>query len=349
MADKVTLASVATFQNDTSAVATINNNNALITTALDNTLSRDGTAPNTMSANLDMNSNQILNLPSPATVNSPARLVDVVTNPTISVPAVGTSGAVVGLLNANKTDSGNNTFSGNIAVGGTLGVTGVATFTAIPVLPSASIPTAAIQTNAVGNTQLRQGVARSIVGVTGNATANVADIQGTTRQVLAVNIGGTAVAFAQPQGDQLLGTTTADSATAGNVGEYIESVIASGSAVNLTTATPANVTSIVLTAGDWDVELGVNFIGGATTVITNAGASVSTSSATLDLANGHTVSSPGSAGALNATNYLNSTFSLSLSSRRFSTAGTTVYLVVQSSFTTSTLSAYGILRARRVR
>src|SRR5260370_30224305 len=65
-----------------------------------------------MFATLDMNSFQVLNLPSPATVNSPARLVDVVTNPTITVPAVGTSGAVVGLLNTNTTESGNNTYSG---------------------------------------------------------------------------------------------------------------------------------------------------------------------------------------------------------------------------------------------
>lgn len=39
-----------------------NANNALIETALENTLSRDGTTPNTMSANLDMNSNKIVNV-----------------------------------------------------------------------------------------------------------------------------------------------------------------------------------------------------------------------------------------------------------------------------------------------
>lgn len=63
MADKITLGSIASFQNDTSAVTQYNANNALITTALNNTLSRDGTSPNQMSTSLDMNSNQILNLP----------------------------------------------------------------------------------------------------------------------------------------------------------------------------------------------------------------------------------------------------------------------------------------------
>lgn len=43
--------------------ATVQNaNNVLVETALENTLSRDGTAPNTMSANLDMNSNKVVNV-----------------------------------------------------------------------------------------------------------------------------------------------------------------------------------------------------------------------------------------------------------------------------------------------
>ena len=44
------------------SVATYNANNTLIETALENTLSRDGTTPNTMSANLDLNSNKIVNV-----------------------------------------------------------------------------------------------------------------------------------------------------------------------------------------------------------------------------------------------------------------------------------------------
>lgn len=42
-----------------------NANNDLIEAALENTLSRDGTSPNTMGASLDMNSNSIINLPTP--------------------------------------------------------------------------------------------------------------------------------------------------------------------------------------------------------------------------------------------------------------------------------------------
>ena len=88
MVDKITLANFTSFQNDTSAVATINNNNALVTTAFDNTLSRDGTSPNQMGSDLDMNNFQIINLPAPGSVYSPARLIDVTSNPTITVPPV---------------------------------------------------------------------------------------------------------------------------------------------------------------------------------------------------------------------------------------------------------------------
>jgi hypothetical protein len=53
----------------------------------------------------------------------------------------------------------------------------------------------AIGANKILNTMLRQGVARSVIGVTGNATANEADIQGATDQILRVNGAGTALAF----------------------------------------------------------------------------------------------------------------------------------------------------------
>jgi len=111
MAKNISLTNLVNLTNQTTAVNAINANNAVITTAFEDVLSLSGTAPNQMQSNLDMNNNQILNLPSPASMNSPVRLQDVASNPTITVPPVGTSGAVVGLLNANKTDSGHNTFS----------------------------------------------------------------------------------------------------------------------------------------------------------------------------------------------------------------------------------------------
>lgn len=58
---KITLSTVGNLIDTTTAQTTINNNFSTIQTAFDNTLSRDGTSPNTLGSNLDMNSNQILN------------------------------------------------------------------------------------------------------------------------------------------------------------------------------------------------------------------------------------------------------------------------------------------------
>jgi hypothetical protein len=52
-----------------------------------------------------------------------------------------------------------------------------------------------IGANKVSRAMEAQGVARSIIGVTGNAAANVADIQGTADQALVINSAGTALAF----------------------------------------------------------------------------------------------------------------------------------------------------------
>ena len=76
---KVSLNNLSSWANQTSAMATINNNNDAIEAAMEKTLSRDGTAPNTMGANLDMNSNRILNLPAPTAATEPMRLGDVAT------------------------------------------------------------------------------------------------------------------------------------------------------------------------------------------------------------------------------------------------------------------------------
>lgn len=60
---KLTLLDVANLLgNPTSAANTLNVNNTRLETALENTLSRDGTSPNQMEADLDLNNNDILNV-----------------------------------------------------------------------------------------------------------------------------------------------------------------------------------------------------------------------------------------------------------------------------------------------
>lgn len=74
---KITLNNLTTL-NPTATIATINANNDAIEVAFENTLSRDGTTPNQMEADLDMNGNRLLNLPYPVEDTEPVRLKDVV-------------------------------------------------------------------------------------------------------------------------------------------------------------------------------------------------------------------------------------------------------------------------------
>ncbi len=76
---KLTLNSVGNLIDTVTAETTLNNNNTALTTAFENTLSRDGTSPNQMGSTLDMDSHQIINLPDPATAQSPLRLQDLST------------------------------------------------------------------------------------------------------------------------------------------------------------------------------------------------------------------------------------------------------------------------------
>lgn len=76
---KVSLTDATSLTNETTFISTLNANYASIKAASDNTLSRDGTSPNSMGAALDMNSYRIINLPAPILSNDPVRLQDITT------------------------------------------------------------------------------------------------------------------------------------------------------------------------------------------------------------------------------------------------------------------------------
>lgn len=83
---------------ESTAIANINNNFAAVETAMENTLSLDGTSPNQMGADLDMNDNDILNVNAIDVVSLTVNGVDVndivgVTGPTGATGATGPTGA----------------------------------------------------------------------------------------------------------------------------------------------------------------------------------------------------------------------------------------------------------------
>lgn len=70
---KLTLTNPGSIANDQSFLTQLGNNNDLVEAAIENTLSRDGSSPNNMNAQLDMNSYPIINLPLPTTDTEPVR------------------------------------------------------------------------------------------------------------------------------------------------------------------------------------------------------------------------------------------------------------------------------------
>lgn len=143
---------------------------------------------------------------------------------------------------------------------------------------------------------------------------------------------------------QLPATATNDNACVGCAGEYTDSPVASPG-VSLSNGVAANVTSISLTAGDWNVTINGAFLLGGATSLSQTIVGISSTSATLDLTPGKFFVqnyAPTVFGANNQSAVVQ-TYRLSLAST------TTIYFVARSAFTLSTVSVWGLISARRPR
>jgi len=498
---KIVLNPVGNIIDATTAQTTINNNFATIQTAVDNTLSRDGTPPNQMTNLIDMNGQQILNLPPPATAFSPLRLQDLTnfngagtistlpvggttaqvlsknsnanydvgwansvtsigvstpadltvtnspvtstgtialnwtqtptgigsmvraTGPVLVTPNLGTPSAI-NLANATNMNigaigglgAGVSTFlsaptSANLAtaltdetgtglsvfntsptlVTPTLGVASATTINKVTLTPPATSSTLTIadgKTLTSNNSITLAGTDSTTMTFpsTSGSVVTTAATQTLTGKTLTTpiisTISNTGTLTLPTSTDTLVGRATTDTltnktfnstatgnvlqvsgvtvssgqypgelttgnATAGNVGEYISSTVVSGSAISLTSNVPANVTSISLPAGDWDVTCSLYYTPTSTTATQIVLSSISNTSATNDF-------TPGNFGETAFANAGTVTGSVSLAAaagpRRISLASTTtIFAVAYALFTVSTMGAYGIIRARRVR
>jgi hypothetical protein len=127
------------------------------------------------------------------------------------------------------------------------------------------------------------------------------------------------------------------------IGEVFSSLIPTGSSVALTTGTAANITSISVTAGDWEISGNVNFAG-TTATITQEQAGISNGTSATIPTDGTEVSSAPNIVAASLIN------SITLPPKQVNVSTTTtIYLVGTATFSAGTVRGYGSIKARRTR
>jgi hypothetical protein len=149
----------------------------------------------------------------------------------------------------------------------------------------------------------------------------------------------------------LFGTNTNDNAAAGHLGEFITSTVATPGTV-LATGVAGNVTSIVLTAGDWDVSFTADFAFAATTSYTAVQAGLGSATGVMlgQAGGGGIGTDPNASFSTPAQVPTALPFTLEGGPTRVSLAATTtIYLNAVATFTVAGLTVFGTIRARRVR
>jgi hypothetical protein len=159
------------------------------------------------------------------------------------------------------------------------------------------------------------------------------------------NLGLTAIATADV--GQVPGIATNTDAAAGDVGEEKIASLAIASETPLTNATAKTIVSLTLTPGDWDISGWVGFDPGGTVVATAFRAGINTSTNAMPSNDSGRISilgvkTPG--GGDTAASLLTIPVS-----RVSIASSTTYYLVARADWSTSTISAWGAIRARRMR
>jgi hypothetical protein len=144
------------------------------------------------------------------------------------------------------------------------------------------------------------------------------------------------------QTNGIVGTTTNNSVAAGSVGEYISSEVAAAGSVSMTGGN-VNITSISLTAGDWDVTAIAKGNTASNVTISWVRCSISPSSAVYDDSHSFANESSQTSNNIGAPAF-------GIPPKRYSlSTTTTLYLTFQAGIAVGTIGGYGRLSARRIR
>jgi hypothetical protein len=229
------------------------------------------------------------------------------------------------------------------------------TFTGTVVIPTVTISAGSINSTQIGNSTPSTG---AFTTLSSSGLANLSSLSTASAAITGGTINSTSVGATTPSTGAfttlsttglyspsttvgIKGTTAADSAQAGSIGEFITS---NATGVALTTSTTANVTSISLTAGDWDVWGNVWYVPAGTTTLSVVMGGVNTTSATFQggTTGNTTQNQCNSAAGQNAS-------AIAPMQRINVSATTTVYLLANAAFSVSTCTASGTINARRRR
>lgn len=205
-------------------------------------------------------------------------------------------------------------------------------------------------------TALATGMRMRIVAANSNTGATTLNLDAIGAKAVRKIVAGADVALVA--GDILAGvgydivySAAANSAAGGwlilpSRGAAIESTVTSASAVSLTTATVANITSLSIPAGDFEVSGNVVFVTTGTTSVTKVFASISQSTGALDASTGGALSTISMAATVPGAS--SNAWSIPVGPIRVSGSATTLFLVGEGNFTVAALTAYGHLKAQPI-
>lgn len=134
--------------------------------------------------------------------------------------------------------------------------------------------------------------------------------------------------------------TTGVDNPAGAPGEHLVSELLAAAGIALTTATAANIVSLSLPPGDWEVS--------AASVVTASGANLTAVSSSITPTSA-TLNTLGKTGTVSEDGITATNIARAIAPKRFNTKiPLTVYLVISATFAAGTAKGYGTIKARRV-
>ena len=271
----------------------------------------------------------------------------ITTSGTLALTVAGTSGGIPYFSSASTWATSALLTNNAIMLGGGAAATPKTTTTGTGVVTALGVNTGTAGAFVVNGGALGTPSSGTVTNLTGTASININGTVGATTAntgAFTTIIASSTITPSQTAG--IVGTTTNNAADAGSVGEVITSSVAVGAAVSLVNNTAKTVTSISLTAGDWDVFGTIAFNGGGTTNTTLLIGGVNTTNNTLP----SLYEELASQNAALAAPFGTSPVGFTIPTTRVSLSGTTTYyLVAYALFSVSTCTGFGRITARRSR